>query len=150
MELKYKGIFGIGRRLGRHCGQALIGSPLLQDIDVVVPIPLHRSRLVERGYNQAEEIAKGFCEVTGIRMDNKSISRFRRTHTQTKKGKADRWESMSTVFRINEPLNGGVLLLDDVMTTGSTLVGCASVLNRQVIRPACVKLFTVGMTRSFK
>ncbi len=149
-SLKYGGQELVGMRLGKHCAHRFAESEFLKSVEVVIPVPLHPSRMRMRGYNQSEEIARGFCEVTGHQLDTTSLIRARRTITQTKKGKQERWAAMANVFRFIEPVEKNVLLVDDVMTTGSTLVGCAVTLNRQVFRPASIRLMTIGMTRNYK
>lgn len=131
-QLKYKGVKEIGPELGRIYGKSLKFSGFLDGIDMVIPVPLHPSKRRKRGYNQSELIAEGISESTGIPLDIRLLFRIRRTKTQTRKSRYDRWINVRETFRIagGERLNGKhVLLVDDVITTGSTLEACANALS---------------------
>ena len=103
----------------------------LCDTDVLLPIPLHKSRLRERGYNQSEWIAKGISSVLSIPINTTSVVRRVKTQTQTRRAVYERWGNMESVFELHDASgleNKRVLLVDDVLTTGATLNSCASVL----------------------
>lgn len=129
--LKYKGEKQIGLFLGRMLGAEIRDYPFAQT-DLLVPVPLHRKKERKRGYNQCEIIAMGVSEVTGIPLESGILKRNRETDSQTQKGRFERSENMKDVFG----LQGGfkfltgktILLIDDVVTTGSTLEACAGVL----------------------
>lgn len=91
-------------------------------IDIVIPIPLHAKRKKERGYNQSEEMAKGFGRTLGIPIDTTTVRRIKNTETQTHKTRGERIENMQNAFHWSSPLLGkNILLIDDVITTGSTI-----------------------------
>jgi ComF family protein len=127
-ELKYRGNRSVGIYLGRLLGDDIIHSSFSL-CDLIVPVPLHPKRLKERGYNQSEIIASGISESTGIPVAQGLIMRQTHHHSQTSMGRYDRFENVSGNFSIcpNAPdVNGmKILLVDDVVTTGSTLEACS-------------------------
>ncbi|MCS6884495.1 MAG: ComF family protein [Acidobacteriota bacterium] len=100
--------------------------------DVIVPVPLHPDRLKERGYNQAEVIAKALSQMTGIEVDSISLIRVRKTvKNRAWATRTDRIRELKGAFRICKPrriANRSVLLIDDLYTTGSTATACAQAL----------------------
>ena len=92
---------------------------------------MHKSKLKKRGYNQSEWIGKGLSEALQIPLDTNSFIRSVATETQTRKSRFERWKNVENIFSVTnkEALKGKhVLLVDDVVTTGSTLEACANVL----------------------
>lgn len=132
-ELKYYGNKPLGHFLGWCMATELLPSGFFQGIDRIVPVPLHEKRKRKRGYNQSELLAQGLSEVTGIPVSGNLIVRNRYTDTQTRKGGYDRWMNVKDVFEcacVKELENKHILLVDDVMTTGATIVACADALSR--------------------
>ena len=130
-QLKYKGNKEAGVFLGQQIGQSIKEAPLFQGIDYLIPVPLHPKREKKRGYNQSLMIAKGINEVTGIAIGDKYLIRAVNTTTQTKKSAEERFKNVKDIFEVrfaNELENKHVLLIDDVLTTGSTLESCAHAL----------------------
>ena len=122
--LKYHGQKELAYYLGRIAAIEMNLSPTHADIDMIIPVPLHPKRLKQRGYNQSEWIARGISSVTGIPVDSRQLSRSQFTQTQTRKSIYERWENVQDIFSLNNPPeieNKHILLVDDVMTTGSTL-----------------------------
>jgi ComF family protein len=124
--LKYKGRQDVGERLGY-----LLGSELTQagytGPDVIIPLPLHDAKLRVRGYNQCDSIARGLQRATGIPANGDLVKRIIANATQTEKSRFDRWLNVDKIFVANkaEAIRGRhVLLIDDVVTTGSTLEAC--------------------------
>ena len=108
--------------------QLLMCSHFFDGIDLIVPVPLHQRKKRLRGYNQSECLARGVSVVTGIPMNTKVVIRSRYTDTQTHKGQYARWENVRNLFACIFPdsLEGKhLLLVDDVLTTGATVVSCA-------------------------
>jgi ComF family protein len=127
-ELKYKGQKGVGETLGEWFGKELKKSPLFDTVDIVVPVPLHPKKKKKRGYNQSDCIAEGLAKGMEITWSDKLLFRDVATETQTKKSRIRRWENVSSIFRVdNDPRfhNKHFLLVDDVITTGSTIESCA-------------------------
>lgn len=127
-ELKYNHNHAIGYFLGQLCGENLKGSKFISEIDLLVPVPLHPKRQKQRGYNQSLEICKGISEITGIKIDTTTLIRKVNNKSQTKNTRFDRWKNVEDIFQLTdfEAFNGKhILLVDDVVTTGSTLESCA-------------------------
>jgi ComF family protein len=96
-------------------------------IDVVVPVPLHRSRRRERGYDQATLLARGIARSLDLVCDDQVLRRVRRTRQQTTLDARDRRRNVEGAFEAGVPLDDEtVLLVDDVITTGSTMEAAAS------------------------
>jgi len=127
--MKYKGIREIGNELGRIYGLSLAASEFLKDTDLIIPVPLHKHRMKERGFNQSELIAAGISSVTAIPVDCMSLERIVVTSTQTRRSRYDRWENVEGIFRVSRPevvRDKHILLVDDVITTGSTIEACVN------------------------
>lgn len=127
--LKYKGFKTVGVYLGQMYGSVLKDTEFISSIDLIVPVPLHRSKKRKRGFNQSSLIAEGLANATGIEYSDKLLLRTRRTSTQTNKSRVERWENVDGVFEVTSPemiINRHILLVDDVITTGSTIEACAN------------------------
>lgn len=126
--LKYQGLPELGYELGRMAASTYRETGLFDTVDLLLPVPLHPKRERQRGYNQSEWIARGIRSVTGIAIDTTSLSRIKKTESQTRKRLSERTENVADIFRLNDAdalKDKHVLLLDDVVTTGSTLNACA-------------------------
>jgi ComF family protein len=127
-NLKYKGIREIGYEMGRIYALSLRSAGFTDDIDIIIPVPLHPSKQRRRGFNQSECISAGIGDVTGLPVDIKSVRRISVSDTQTRKSRYDRWINVEGIFDVANPeLFKGkhILLVDDVITTGSTIESCA-------------------------
>lgn len=130
-ELKYKNHPEIGTILGCLYGEKIMESRVLRDINLIVPVPLHPLRRRKRGYNQSAKFAEGLSEKLGSPFSDDIMVRKLGTETQTLKTKLSRWENMVDVFSLQNKTSLAdkkILLVDDVITTGSTLEACANVL----------------------
>lgn len=128
-ELKYHGRKEIGEIMGRYMSQHLLDTGFFEGIDMIIPIPLHKKRYKKRGYNQSEWLAKGISTITQIPINTTSIKRTIPNSTQTHKNVWDRWEDVQNIFEVcspNEITGKHILLVDDVLTTGATIISCAS------------------------
>jgi ComF family protein len=130
-NLKYGGVQELGTKLGRHLGQVFVRDGIRAD--AIIPVPLHRRKLRERGYNQAELIARGVSNVSGIQVRCDLVRRKRYTQTQTLLSLKERRENMDEAFEVptdkrSEVNSKNFVVVDDVVTTGSTMVACAAVL----------------------
>ena len=126
-HFKYKGMQGIGNLLGNIAGTQLAQNPIFKTTDLIIPVPLHKKRLRERGYNQSARFAEGLAEKLHAVVEDNNLLRRVATATQTHKSRFARFENMQEVFTIKHPerlINKHVLLVDDIVTTGSTLEAC--------------------------
>ncbi len=130
-SLKYKGRGDVGEFMGVEMGHDLTSDPDFASIDIIVPVPLHPAKLRKRGYNQSEMIANGLALSMHKPVNTTVLRRNRFTETQTRKSRIDRWNNVSNVFTAehDSTIDGRhVLIVDDVLTTGATIEGCANAL----------------------
>lgn len=123
-RLKYENKTGIGVELGRSFAVILKEKKWFSDADLIVPVPLHPSKEMRRGYNQSAHIANGMGDVLGLKVQSRALTRTVASKSQTKKARFERVENVKQVFKISKryDLKGkNVLLVDDVVTTGATL-----------------------------
>ncbi|MEZ2337017.1 ComF family protein [Mucilaginibacter sp. RCC_168] len=126
-HFKYKGMQQIGNLLGHIAGTQLAQNPVFNTVDLIIPVPLHKKRFQERGYNQSARFAEGLAEKLNAMVEDHNLLRTIATATQTHKSRFARFENMQDVFMIKHPeklINKHVLLVDDIITTGSTLEAC--------------------------
>lgn len=130
--MKYASDYRLARHLGYLYAKELKQAGKLKDIAYIIPVPLHKTRKRTREYNQSEKIAEGIAPVLEARIRTDILERKRATPSQVSKTRYERWENMQDAFRVTPPPIGeeekGILLVDDVITTGSTLLACAEAL----------------------
>ncbi|MEG0789260.1 MAG: phosphoribosyltransferase family protein [Alistipes sp.] len=137
-SFKYRGAWRLAREMGCWYGSYLKDSEQYEDIDLIVPIPLHLFRLLHRGYNQSDYIAQGIASQLGVRVETHAVVRHRNNPSQAHSRRSDRWNNVNNLFAVRKPehLAGKhILLVDDVCTTSATLVSCAEEILRAV--PDC-------------
>jgi len=145
-HLKYNGNQEIGVVMGRYAAAELIESEDFTHFDYLVPVPLHPKKLQKRGYNQSLCIAQGLAEILNVEISTENLVRVIENPTQTKKSAYERWENTKGIFAVTNPQqfeNKSILLIDDVLTTGSTLIACI-----EAIHDACnakVSVFTLAV-----
>lgn len=130
-SLKYSGVQALGLDLGRRLGQIVVEKGI--HADMMIPVPLHRRKLRERGYNQAELIARGLSGAAGIPLLTDLLCRKKYTETQTALSLEDRQKNMEDAFEVipakAAELKGKTcIVVDDVITTGATIESCGRVL----------------------
>lgn len=126
--LKYRNRKDVGVLLGNFLGNYIRQHQLFTRADCIATVPLHADKLALRGYNQCDVIAEGVQQILTLPVLSHALARKQFTSTQTKKSRLERWENVKEVFEVCEPdlvYNKHVLLIDDVITTGSTLEACA-------------------------
>ncbi|MCX2680539.1 phosphoribosyltransferase family protein [Galbibacter sp. EGI 63066] len=126
-NLKYKGHEKIGAFFGTWMGSELSQSHRFNDIDMVIPVPLHKKRLRQRGYNQVSEFGKHLAKELQIPFHDDMLQRTRHTKSQAFKDSADRATITSGDFLVSKDellVNKHILIVDDVVTTGTTLEAC--------------------------
>ena len=132
-ELKYNGHDDLGVQFGRIMAKDLEETDFFEGIDCIVPVPLYHKKLKSRRYNQSERIGQGVFEITGIPVETKALIRIKDTPTQTKLTKEERQENMAGAFKLVDTgriAGKHVLLIDDVVTTNSTLLSCIEELKK--------------------
>jgi ComF family protein len=128
-KLKYGGVREIGHELGRIYAVSLRASGFTEGVDLIIPVPLHPAKKRIRGFNQSDFIAAGFSEVTGIPVSSTALVRPLLSTTQTNKSRYERWANVDGIFQVNDPemIRGRhILIVDDVITTGSTIEACVN------------------------
>lgn len=128
--LKYGGVKTMGLMLGKEIGQRVLRRDGFAEADFLVPVPLHKLKQRERGYNQSEIICRGISDVTGIPLNAKLVLRARYTESQTQLNLQQRRDNVEGAFTIPPKQfpyleTKKIILVDDVITTGSTLNACA-------------------------
>jgi ComF family protein len=146
-QLKYKGIKEVGPELGRIYALTLKPSGFLNGMDIIIPVPLHPSKKRKRGFNQSDLISEGISWVSGIPVVTGALVRKTISSTQTRKSRYERWTNVEDIFRVTDKdiLAGKhILLVDDVITTGSTLEACAN----EILRIEDTKVSVLAMAFS--
>jgi predicted amidophosphoribosyltransferase len=122
----------------------MLESGFLTGIDCIIPVPLHRSKERKRGFNQSQVIAEGIASVSDIRIICGNLVRKNLTDTQTVRSRIERWGNVEGIFTVTgagQLKDLHVLLVDDVITTGSTIDACATALSTvEGIRISAVSL----------
>lgn len=127
-ELKYKDHPEIGEVMGRMMAKELTPSGFFDGIDGIVPVPLAKKRQRQRGYNQSMELARGISAFTHLPILNKVVRRTTYEGSQTSKDRWERNENVENVFELIDALavrGKHLLIVDDVVTTGATVIACA-------------------------
>lgn len=144
-ELKYGERPRIGEMIGKRYAYDLLKAETLGAFDMIVPVPLHPKRLKQRGYNQSEYFGRGLSAVLNIPMNTSDLIKVKHIDSQTKKSKLNRIKSVEGVFEAGDTSvfkDKRILLVDDLLTTGSTLVACLEVLDK--CKPESLSIATIG------
>lgn len=131
--------------LGRLAAQEYMDVDLWDDIDVIVPVPLHPKRFRARGFNQAEWIGRGLSDVLHIPVDTEHLVRTRNNPHQSQARFEKRKDNVQDVFSVRYPeewKNKHLLLVDDVITSGSTMLACMK--QTTPIRGCRISVFALG------
>lgn len=129
-QLKYKGRKDVGDFVGNLLGKELSESDFSR-IDMIVPVPLHKSKMKLRGYNQCDCFAEGLSKAMNKPAVPEALRKVEATGTQTKKHRYERFKNVDNIFVVPDPgliAGKSILLVDDVITTGSTLISCSEAL----------------------
>jgi ComF family protein len=147
-QMKYKGNKELGEVMGNCMARELLSSGFFEGIDMLVPVPLHPEKLKCRGYNQSERIAVGISHVTGIPVITSYLERIKNTDTQTHKSAIERRENVEGIFLLQNLLffsGKHILIVDDVLTTGATIMSFASIF--QEVKDIRISVFTMAIAR---
>ncbi|TDD99859.1 ComF family protein [Flavobacterium cellulosilyticum] len=148
-NLKYKGHEEIGTVLGEWYAADLINSTIINSIDEIIPVPLHKRKLRERGYNQVTDFGLALSNGLNIPYNPTIVVRNIYSKTQSKKNLLNRSEGIDTIFDVSfteKDHNKHFLLIDDVITTGSTLEACSHALLK--IPGAKISIVCMAMAHS--
>ena len=146
-SMKYHGNADLCRMMGRQMGMDLLHSGRFDDVDVLIPIPLHWYRRMQRGYNQSKLLCDGIVEVFPRPINTTAVVRHRYTRRQSLQNRTGREGNVEGAFRLRRPneLKGcHMLLVDDVLTTGATVRACASVLENVEGLKVSVAVFSLA------
>jgi len=146
-NLKYRGHEEIGTVLGEWQAEYLKTLPIANTFDEIIPVPLHKKRLKERGYNQVSSFGLALSEKLKITYNPSILNRNVYSKTQVKKNLLNRTEVLEHIFEVNfseKDHNKHFLLIDDVLTTGSTLEACG----RELLKIPGAKISVVCMAMS--
>jgi len=133
-KMKYHGQKEIGYELGKILANEITGNEF-NNVDIVIPVPLHDRRKRSRGYNQSTYIAKGIAEILNKPLKSDLLVRKIYNISQTGKGRFGRWENVEGIFELKEKetiQNKKILLVDDIITTGSTIEACVHAIKEKV------------------
>lgn len=135
--------------ISRNCALRLMTKykETLNDMDLIIPVPSHWSRVLKRGYNPSSIIAYELSKLSGIKADYKSLKRIRKTQYQKNKNFEERFQNVDNAFKCTRDLsNTSVILVDDVFTTGATLNSCSKALRAANCKH--INCLTIATTKS--
>ena len=145
-KFKYRGKTYIGSALGKFYGKELIDVGYLNDVDLIIPIPIHPSKKRSRGYNQSTVFAKEISRVSKIPLIENILLKSTKTKSQTTKSRSDRFELLKQSFKVknaDQIDRKHVLLVDDILTTGATLEVASSLLKKHNVKVS-IAVIAVG------
>ncbi|MFB9055455.1 ComF family protein [Mariniflexile ostreae] len=132
-QLKYKGHETIGMFLGDWLGGELATLNHYEDIDLVIPVPIHKKKLRKRGYNQVTKFGQQIATALHAEYKEDVLLKISNTSSQTLKTRWFRWQDNTELFLLNHAKdleNKHILLVDDLITTGATMEACITVLQQ--------------------
>jgi len=148
-DLKYHDRPDIGEDLGRLMANEMQLADYFDGIDVLLPVPLSRKRLRQRGYNQSDQLAQGISDITHLPVVTKALRRKHFLKSQTQLSRKERQENVSEMFELRDDSllkDKHVLLIDDICTTGATLLACSETLS--AVENIRLSVLTLGFTKS--
>ena len=147
-RMKYADEPELGYHLGRQAVLDWRDETFFDDIDYIIPMPLHPKRMRERGYNQSEYIARGISDITGIPIDTTHVTRVKNTPKQAKQDGEGRKTNVADAFAVHHPeqmYHKHILVIDDLITTGETMRSCLKTMKQ--FRGATFSVFALCKAR---
>ena len=147
-ELKYNNQQQIGTFIGDWLSEKILNSNRFKTIDCIIPVPLHKKKQQQRGYNQLTTFGQSLCQKLNIPFYEHVLTKTTSTKTQTKKLRFDRWKNAEHQFKIqNIELieNKHILIIDDIITTGATLEAC--ILSLKNVKNSTISIATMAYTK---
>lgn len=153
-QMKYHGQAEIAHKVGRMMGREFMDKGFFQGIDAIVPVPLSPQRLRHRGYNQSLRLVQGLSEISHIPVHADLVCRINTPHNQVELSHEERRENVSKAFCLNLNIKPDkrdciagkhILLVDDVITTGATLIAVAKQV--ALLQPAEISVLSVATTQ---
>lgn len=145
-NLKYEGNKTLGIQLGKWFANEIASEVAKQQIDYIIPVPIHIKRKRKRGFNQSDIIAEGMSQVLEIPFETGAILRTENGSSQTKKNRWNRWSGTEGIYSVNKIeiiKDKNILIVDDVITTGATFEAVGkSLLSAE---PKTISIATVGL-----
>ncbi|MES2587970.1 MAG: ComF family protein [Bacteroidota bacterium] len=148
-QIKYKGKQELGEKMGELMAKRLLENPSkLHGIDVLIPVPLHLKKQHTRGYNQSEVISNGLSVVLNIPTKLDFLTRVKHAESQTRKSRFMRWDNIEEAFFVNENHSDlkHIAIIDDVITTGSTLESCMKMILEKYPQMK-ISVFSLAVTK---
>ncbi len=146
-QAKYSHRPVVAQKLASRFAREIKASGFFDGINVILPVPLHRVKLIKRGYNQSRYIAAGISKETGIEVADNLVA-TRGHSTQTVKGSFQRWINAQGIYDVENPdeLEGKhVLVVDDVITSGATMLACCEALH-EACPSVCISVLALAVT----
>lgn len=147
--LKYRNQPEVARYFGKRMGERLHQMKQFKDADALIPVPLHPKKEFLRGYNQSKLLAEGISDETNIPLRDDLLYRNQFSESQTRKNRLSRWENTQGDFEVRmkgKPALKHIVIVDDVVTTGSTLETCIQLLQR-ALPDTKISIATLAVTR---
>lgn len=147
-NFKYKSVHSMARWMAEE--QVKATEKYEKEFDLIVPVPIHFLRRLERGYNQSEKLSKEMSKLTGIPFEN-ALKRIRHTPKQSRADKEERHRRLKGAFIAVKDVKGKkILLVDDVITTGSTMIECVHALQKAGCESVSVSTFALTTQKADK
>jgi len=148
-DMKYRERPDVAEDMGRLMANEMMMARFFDGIDLLLPVPLSPKRLRQRGYNQSERLACGISDITHLPVVTKALRRKHFLKSQTQLSRHERQENVTDMFELYDDTllrDKHVLLIDDICTTGATLIACADAIKD--VEGIRISILTFGFTKS--
>lgn len=144
LKFKFENHWAYAKLISSLADDYLSSFDIWDSFDYIVPIPLHKQRIKERGYNQSELLCTHISEYTGVKMNTKLLTRIRNTKKQSMLSLIDRTLNIQNAFHCSSDLTGkNIIIFDDICTSGTTLCAGASALSKANASHICALTFAI-------